>query len=257
MLRATLFVNELERCLFFVVMFIIVSGVMLTTDAAAQSESEAVRFHETFEDLDDWKPLTFRKIDRHSSYKTAEVNGDKVLKTESQNAASALVYKKTFNVRNYPVVRWRWKIQQVYEEGNAKTKAGDDYPIRLYIIFEYNPDEAGLIRKAKYATARKIHGQYPPDSTLNYIWANRDHDEKILTSKYTDRAKLVIRRTGNKHAGEWVKEKVNIVDDYKAAFGEEPPAIATIAVMNDSDNTGESSISWIDDICVYAENYNE
>jgi Ca2+-binding EF-hand superfamily protein len=36
------------------------------------------------------------------------------------------------------------------------------------------------------------------------------------------------------------------VDDYQKAFGSKPPSRARIAIMNDSDNTGESSISFME-----------
>ena len=46
-------------------------------------------------------------------------------------------------------------------------------------------------------------------------------------------------------------QEVNILEDYKAAFGKDPPEIASIAIMNDSDNTKESSISYVDYIVIY------
>jgi Protein of unknown function (DUF3047) len=33
---------------------------------------------------------------------------------------------------------------------------------------------------------------------------------------------------------------------HKLAFNRNPPEVATIAIMNDSDNTGEASVSYID-----------
>jgi hypothetical protein len=48
-----------------------------------------------------------------------------------------------------------------------------------------------------------------------------------------------------------VEEEANILEDYTKAFGAAPPAIASIAIMNDSDNTGESSVSYVDYIEVY------
>ena len=45
----------------------------------------------------------------------------------------------------------------------------------------------------------------------------------------------------------------NIVQDYQAAFGEDPPPIVAIAIMSDSDNTGESAKAYIDYIKVYNE----
>jgi len=49
-------------------------------------------------------------------------------------------------------------------------------------------------------------------------------------------------------AGAWVSESRNIFDDYKTAFGKEPPMITGIAIMTDSDNTGESALAYYGDI---------
>jgi len=38
---------------------------------------------------------------------------------------------------------------------------------------------------------------------------------------------------------------------HKDAFGEDSPSQASIAIMNDSDNTGEGSVSYIDYIEIH------
>ncbi len=48
-----------------------------------------------------------------------------------------------------------------------------------------------------------------------------------------------------------IEQEVDIVEDYHKEFGDYPPSIATLAIMNDSDNTGESAISFLDYIEVY------
>jgi hypothetical protein len=40
-------------------------------------------------------------------------------------------------------------------------------------------------------------------------------------------------------------------DPTDKAFGEDPPSVANLAIMNDSDNTGESAVSYIDYIEIY------
>jgi hypothetical protein len=62
---------------------------------------------------------------------------------------------------------------------------------------------------------------------------------------------MIILQTGNNRAGRWIEEEVNIVEDYHRAFGEDPPSVASLAIMNDSDDTGESAVSYIDYIEVY------
>jgi len=227
--------------------------ILLGIVAVSQAHSEEGRFllREDFNDLSSWKPLFFPKIENHTSY-TIESNGsESYLKAESNASASAVLYKTEFNIYQYSRVRWRWKVETIYKKGNAKTKTGDDYPLRIYIVFKYDPEKAGFMEKLKYNAAKLIYGEYPPHSSLNYIWANREYEERIITNAYTEKAKMVLLQKGDANVGKWLIHDVNVIEDYEEAFGEKPPPIASIAIMNDSDNTGEKSISYLDYIEVY------
>jgi hypothetical protein len=62
---------------------------------------------------------------------------------------------------------------------------------------------------------------------------------------------MFLLQKGPKNVGTWQDQEINIVDDYQKAFGSKPPMRARIAIMNDSDNTGESSISFREYIEVF------
>ena len=124
---------------------------------------------ENFKNLTNWEDLHFEKIDRHSTYEIQ----DSILIAKSDNSASGIKFKKSYDIFKYPVLKFSWKINNVYEKGNALKKDGDDYPIRIYIMFEYDPDEAGFWDSIKYDLAKSIYGEYPPHSSLNYIWSNK------------------------------------------------------------------------------------
>jgi hypothetical protein len=62
---------------------------------------------------------------------------------------------------------------------------------------------------------------------------------------------MIILQKGKQKIGAWVEETVNIVEDYRKAFGKDPPTEAGIAVMNDSDNTGERAVSYVDFVEVF------
>ncbi len=204
-------------------------------------------FREDFASLDDWEPLTFPKIERHTIYSIQSLDGTgTVLKAEANASASGLVHKKTFSPYDSPVLRFRWRAENVLEKGDATRKDGDDYPIRVYVFFPYVADEAGLRMRAQYAIARRLFGEYPPHSGLNYIWANRKHRQRILDSPYTSRSKMIILQAGGQRLGEWITEQVNILEDYRAAFGEDPPRQARLAIMSDADNTGEKAVGYVD-----------
>lgn len=217
----------------------------------AYTEDNNILFHEDFKDLENWTALYFPKIKKHTQYSIVKEAGETYLKAESNASASAIIYKKEFNVYEYPKIRWKWKIDNVYKKGNVKEKSGDDYTIRVYVLFKYDPEKASFGKRIKYGLAKIIYGEYPPHSSLNYIWANKKDEKGIITNPYASEVKMIILQAGSEKAGKWHEEDINIVENYRKAFGTDPPPVAGVAIMNDSDNTGESSVSYIDYIEVY------
>lgn len=224
----------------------------VATASALDARTPDQGIREDFKTLADWKPLTFPKIPRHSTY-TIETEGpNSMLEAVADSSASGIIHQRTFNIYKAPIIRWRWKVSNIYKNGDEKKKSGDDYPLRIYIVFKYNPQQAGLLEKAQYNAARLIYGEYPPHSSLNYIWANKTYPERILPNPYTSRTQMILLQKGSSRAGQWVEERVNALDDYRKAFGKEPPDRAALAIMSDADNTGEKARGYVDYIEVSA-----
>jgi hypothetical protein len=228
--------------------FLLLVILLLPALATAQGE---VLLREEFNDLANWRPVTFPKIKEHSQYTIEDQGRERVLRAESRASASAIVYRTPFNVYEYPRLRWKWKVENVYEKGNARTKEGDDYPLRVYVLFEYDPAKAGFLEKAKHELGKRLFDEDLPLSTLVYIWANREDEKGIITNAYASDARMIVLQKGKKNLGRWIVEERNILDDYRRAFGTDPPAMATLGIMNDSDNTKEASVSYVAFIEVY------
>jgi hypothetical protein len=222
-----------------------VLGVLLLSGVPLQAE-EKVLLREEFTDLDGWEPLVFDDIDRHTTYSVDHRGGESVLVAVSDDSASALINRETFSVADYPIIRWRWQVDTVYERGDYRTKQGDDYPLRVYVVFAYDPETAPLGMKITYELAKTFYGEYPPHSSVNYIWANQAEETEPVFSPYTDRSIMIPLQSGPQQVGRWVEQQVNVYEDYRTAFGEPPPSVAAVAVMNDSDNTGEAAVSYLD-----------
>ncbi len=208
---------------------------------------------ENFDGLDAWGPLIFPRIDRHSVYTVEIRDGVGMLVAASENAASGVLWTERFDPHLLPVLRWRWKIDGVLANGDARVKRGDDYALRIAVIFRFEPGDASLGLRMKYKSYKMFLGDYPPHSSLHYIWANRRQEKEILPNPRTPRTMLIVMQTGDELAGEWLEESMNILADYRKAFGEEPPHEATIAVMCDSDDTGGKARGYVDWIRVDAE----
>jgi hypothetical protein len=59
---------------------------------------------------------------------------------------------------------------------------------------------------------------------------------------------MIVVQSGAQRIGAWVEEERNVYQDYKVAFGEEPPLINGVAIMSDTDNTRERAVAYYGDI---------
>lgn len=194
-----------------------------------------------------WKPLTFKKIPRHTEYVLVRDGEQVVVKATSEASASGLTKEVSINPKDYPMVRWRWKVENLLQRSDVSRKDGDDYPARLYITFAYDPEHVSFGRKLKYNAGRAIFGDIPI-AALNYIWETKTPVGTIIENAYTDFAQMIVVESGPAKVGIWVEEERNIYEDYKKAFGEEPPLINGVAIMSDTDNTRDRAIAFYGDI---------
>ena len=231
-------------------MFFLASGALSAAGVSRSGQKRKsaaetdVFMSEDFSNLRNWMPYNLFKKKKETLYAPDVKDGVQCVKAQSDRSASALVYKKEFDVYKYPIVKWKWMVGNIYPNGNLEKKSGNDSPARLYILFKYNPKKAGFFTRLKYAMAKMIYGVYPPGSNLCYLWANHRHRKKILTSPAWKYSKDIVIEAGASRLNEWRHEEVDIPEDYRAAFGKDPPRMAAIAIMDNSDNTKGKSTSW-------------
>ena len=224
-------------------------SLMATSAQADSTENSLITAFSTITSLEDgWEPMEFPKIDRHSRYQLTDDNGEQVVMATTDNSASGLIARVSVEPGDSLILRWRWKVSNVYEQGNARKKEGDDYPARIYVAFEFEPDEAGFFERAKRKTVEVVFGEELPGNALNYIWANRLPVGEIIANPFTDTTMMVAVNSGTANTGEWVTVERDIVADYRKAFGREPPKLVGVAIMSDSDNTGASATAWYGDV---------
>jgi hypothetical protein len=175
--------------------------------------------------LSGWSEKSFQGT---TDYRIVEEEGRKVLFAKSENSASGLIFDTSFDPQEFPILSWRWKVSDTISKGDSRSKAGDDYAARIYVVFP--------------------HWFFPKTKTLNYIWANQLPKNSSQLSVYTSNDMMIAVESGSAKAGEWVTVQRNLLDDYRQAFGEEPKKVGAIAIMTDTDNTGETVEAWYGDI---------
>lgn len=201
-----------------VLLFVLLTALPVSADEIAIS-----RFGS--DGLKGWESKSFKGT---TDYTLVQEEGRPALKAYAKGAASGLTKKIIFKPVNYRYLKWSWKIKNSVAGGNEKTRQGDDYAARVYVVF---PGRFFWQMRA-----------------LNYIWANKLPKGEFVPNAFTSNAMMIAVESGQAKAGQWVTEERDILTDYRRVFGEDPPEAGAIAIMTDTDNTGAEATAWYGDI---------
>lgn len=146
-----------------------------------------------------------------------------VVEATADDSASGMIARVPLKPGDSLTLKWRWKVANILEDGDARRKSGDDYPARIYVAFEFEPDKAGWFERAKRKTVSALFGEELPGRALNYIWANRLPRGEMIANPFTEDTMMIAVNSGEDQLGQWVTVERDIVADYRRAFGEEPP----------------------------------
>ncbi|MFQ5353914.1 MAG: DUF3047 domain-containing protein, partial [Thermodesulfobacteriota bacterium] len=169
-----------------------------------------------------WKPLVFPSIEKHTEYSIQESGRSSYMRAASKASASALYRDLDFNLAEFPVLSWRWKIDGVLPKGDARVREGDDFAARLYVTFAYDGAGVNLLERMLLDTGEMLLGRRPPGRAITYIWANRLKKGDFILNPNTPREIMVAVESGNEKSGLWIAEERNVYEDYRKAFGHEP-----------------------------------
>ncbi len=177
-----------------------------------------------------WEEKEFKGRTR---YQVVADQGGHCLRAESRASASGLVFRREYRLEDFPVLSWRWRVENIIAGSDVSSKQGDDYPARVYVVFPH---------------------WFPPKTrSINYIWSTNLAPGEFVPNSYFANAVMLACQNGPQKAGLWVQERRNVLEDYRRIFGEEPPPVGAIAVMTDTDNTGEAAVAYYDDIRIETE----
>jgi hypothetical protein len=200
-----------------------------------------------------WQPLRIAPHAKDTLYSLVRDTEQVVLRADANNAMSAMSFPLRVNLRQYPLMRWRWKVSGPVASANMLLKSGDDYAARVYVMFDLPSTQLGLGARLKQSFGEAIFRKKIPNAVLSFVWDNKQPAGTHRPNIYSDRVGMVVQESGNGKAGMWVSETVDLAAHFKTAFameapGLEVPDVVAIAVASDTDNTGESITAWYGDI---------
>ena len=172
-------------------------------------------------------------------YRTRTWDGIGAIEAQAHGSTALLARSVEVNLLETPVLCWRWRIDAPVRNADMARPEAHDFAARLYVAFKLPAETMTWATRLKLATARTLFGDQLPDAALNYVWDNRYPEGTRRPHIDTDRITMVVLRSGAKHAGTWVSERRNVLEDLRQALGAKDARLAMVALATDSDNTGE------------------
>lgn len=209
--------------------------------AGAVTAAEPVAWVGQFaRDRDAWREVRLKPDLAPNDFGYRDWDGVQALEVRSASSMSLMARPLDVDLEATPVLCWRWRVASSIAGADMRQREGDDYAARVYVSFSLPEAAMSFGLKAKLTLARAFWGADLPDAAVNYVWDNRNPQGTEQANAYTDRAMMVVLRSGDADAGGWVWERRNVKADVSRLFAPGARALQ-LAVTADTDNTGTSA----------------
>lgn len=167
---------------------------------------------------------THQRFGAATEYKGIMFDGVAAIRAIGRNSASGLYRDFCYRIAEHPWIEWTWRVHRLQRTADIRVKAGEDYAAAIFLIF---------------GRPSMLNRDVP---TLAYVWTSaRIPEGSIVDSPYhPGTTRNIVVRSGEGRLGQWLRERRNVINDFRRAFGREPPAtVEVIALFTDNDQTRE------------------
>jgi hypothetical protein len=174
----------------------------------------------------DWNEHVFHGETQYALER--DEHGEIFLKASSKGTSSVLFREVNAKSSDRPFLTWEWKALQFPSNKKNETlaaKSDNDFAARVYVVFG---------------------GGLPINSNIiQYVWDDYFPERTFGESPFFAKTKILVVQSGKNESGEWVRERRDLIMDYKRLFGKFPKAnLVAIGLMSDSDNTQTASEAY-------------
>lgn len=175
---------------------------------------------------DRWAPATFR------------LRSDGAIEARSDNSTSLIWKKVDQGDARKTRLAWDWRVDEIMPPTDITVKGGDDRPLALHVWFMKPRDQLNFLERLRSDLIELWVGLPVHGRLLTYVWGGRGTVGDALPNPHVgDGSWMIVLRNGDARTGVWFSESRDLVADYRAAFGEDPPDRGIIALAADSEDT--------------------
>lgn len=156
-----------------------------------------------------------------------ESDGLHALQLRSTNSSFSFQRQVQADLKEYPLLCWKWKVTQLPQGGDFRRAKTDDQAAQLFVAFSKT-------------------------RAIVYIWdtsAPQGLMENAPAPPFMS-IKAVVVRSGPAELGKWLTETRNVYEDYKRLYGDSdrPPVVRGMRLQINSQHTGTSAACSFADV---------
>jgi len=159
-------------------------------------------------------------------YSLKKENSNQYLHALDKGDSVLLLKKISWNLKDYPVLKWSWMVRELPKGANERHGLTNDSAAAVYVLFK----NRWFIPIPKY---------------IKYVWSSSlPVGESFIYKLFRG---VIVLESGDQKIDTWITESVNISEDYKKIYGEEPTRIVGIGILTDANATHSTAEASYDD----------
>jgi DUF3047 family protein len=165
-----------------------------------------------------------------ASVELVRAEGRVAMRLRSERNSFALHRDLVLDVRQYPVLTWSWKVVRLPTGADVREPGRNDQAAQVYLVFPRWP-------------APRTRSE-----VIGYVWDSRAPVGTIVTHPSAPNVRCIVLESGPERLDTWLRERRNVVEDYRALFGSLPPRAGKLALMIDTDDTRSEAEALFGDL---------
>ncbi len=161
-----------------------------------------------------WK---LRERAGNAEYRVVTIDGERFLYFRGDNASFSMERELRLDVREYPLISWKWKIMLLPAGGDVRYRGRNDQAAQVIVLFD----------KGK---------------AISYIWDTNAPEgtvrEESVPWPFSIKIKVLVVKSGVEETRKWVVMRRNIYEDFRRLFREEPGPVKGVRIQLNSQHTG-------------------
>lgn len=199
---------------------------------------------------DDWRHILPAKQRAYTNFSVEKGQEEAWLRAMSSGTSSWLEKDADeLDTSLYPVMEWRWMVNQFPGTGWEMSRKNDDFAIRIELVYDLRGSRWNLLNMVRKGLITSLFKGYPPELVVSYVWSHNVPADRPYESPSAKRTMIIPVESDVAMQGLWVAESRNIHNDLVSFKGDNTKLVLkSVRIAADTESVptvSESGLKYI------------